>query len=315
VLNVGSFVATGFLLTGLWAVLPSVAVGPAWAVVALVLMEFNMPVLTLQCHLVSVAAFARLFFANFDFANLDGEQRLMTALTVIPVLLSHYFLWSRTHKRFYLYTAAILASVLARFEMGRVFTTTGWAFLMVALLYAGKRWKIRDLEWQSYALAAIAFGRCWSANFESPDMFAGFVGPVFVGSTVIAGLYIAQLLNDLDSRPRMYFSVLGSLLLAVLLYYQVSGNMLTVAWGAEGIVLMAAGFPLRDRVLRLSGMALLVLCIGKCGWDIRHLDIVPKILSLMGLGLILLGGSWVYTRFGDVLFGSARHEGEPRETV
>jgi len=301
VLDIATFIATGFLLTGLWALLPPVAVGPAWAAVALVLMEFDLPTLTLECHLVSIAAFARLFFGNFD-----EEQHLMTALTVVPVLLSHYFLWSHTKQRFYLYTAATLAAVLARFEMGRVLTTSGWAVLMVALLYAGRRLRIRDLSWQSYALAAMAFGRCWAAYFYSPDMFAGFAGPVFIGSTVIACLYAAQLLSDLDGHPRLYFSVLASLLLAVLLYDRVSGSLLTVAWGVEGIALLCAGFPLHDRVLRLSGMGLLMVCILKLFlWDLRHLDTLPRILSFIVLGLILVGVSWVYTRFREVLLGPA----------
>ena len=311
VLDIASFAGTGFLLTALWALLPPVAVGPAWAVVALVLIEFNRPALALQCHLASAAAFARLFFANFDDA-----QPANTALTVLPVLVSHYYLWSRSRKRFYLYSGAVLAAVLARFEMGRVFTATGWAALTVAYLYAGRRWKLQDLCWQSYALAAMAFARCWGANFYSPDMFAGFAGPVFVGSTVIVCLYAAQLLNDLDSQPRLYLSVLASTLLAVLLYYQVSGSMLTVAWGAEGIALLSAGFPLRDRVLRLSGMGLLMFCILKLFvWDLRHLDTLPRILSFMVLGLILVAVSWVYTRFREILFGAGGHDNVHREAV
>lgn len=213
---------------------------------ALVLFEFDLPVLTLQCHLVSVAAFARLFFANFD-----EDQRLMTALTVLPVLFSHYYLWTRTHKRFYLYTAAVLAAVLPRFEMGRVFTATAWAALTVALLYAGRRWKIQDLCWQSYALAAMAFGRCWSANFYSPEMFAGFAGPVLIGATVIGCLYAAQMLSDLDGRPRLFYSVLASLLLAVLLYYQISGSLLTVAWERKEPRSSLPASPARPRVAPL----------------------------------------------------------------
>jgi uncharacterized membrane protein len=299
VLDFGSFIATGFLLTGLWAVLPPVAVGPAWAVVALVLMEFDLPVLTLQCHLVSIAAFARLFFANFDEA-----KRLITALTVLPVLVSHYYLWSRTHKRFYLYTAAVLAAALPLFEMDRVFAATAWAALMVGYLYAGRRWKLQDLCWQSYALAVMAFATCWGANFYSPQMFAGIGRPVLVGATVIGCLYAAQLLSDLDGRPRLFYSLLATSLLAVLLYDQVSGNMLTVAWGIEGIALLAAGFPLRDRVLRLSGMALLMFCIFKLFlFDLRNLETLWRILSFMALGLILVAVSWVYTRFKDVLVG------------
>ncbi len=292
VLDIASFTGTAFLLTALWALLPQVAVGPAWAAVGLVLVELDVPVLRLQGHLAAGAAFTRLFFANFEV-----PERLVT---VAPVLLSHYYLWSRTHKRFYLYGAAILGAVLLRFEMGQVFTASGWAAMALALFYAGRRWNLQDLRLQSYALAAMAFARCWSTNFFSPEMPAGLGGPVLVGSTVIACLFAAQLLGDLNSNPRLYFSLLGSALLAILLCFQVSGSVLTVAWGIEGIALLATGFPLRDRVLRLSGMALLVTCVLKLFvWDLRHLDTLPRILSFLALGLILVTVSWIYTRFRE----------------
>ena len=95
-------------------------------------------------------------------------------------------------------------------------------------------------------------------------------------------------------------STAGTFFVALLIWVQVSGSVLTVAWGAEGVVLLAAGFPLRDRVLRLSGLSLLMLCTGKLFlWDLRQLDIVPRIISFLVLGLILLGVSWVYTRFRE----------------
>jgi hypothetical protein len=49
--------------------------------------------------------------------------------------------------------------------------------------------------------------------------------------------------------------------------------VLTVAWGAEAVVLLAAGFTLRDRVLRLSGLALFLICTLKLFfWDLRNLE-------------------------------------------
>ena len=49
----------------------------------------------------------------------------------------------------------------------------------------------------------------------------------------------------------------------MLLFNEVSGGMLTVAWGIEGIALLLAGFPLRDRVFRLTGLALFLICVLK----------------------------------------------------
>jgi uncharacterized membrane protein len=52
--------------------------------------------------------------------------------------------------------------------------------------------------------------------------------------------------------------------------------------------------------LRISGLALLLACILKLfAWDLRHLETVPRIFSFIALGLILVGVSWVYTRFRE----------------
>jgi uncharacterized membrane protein len=71
-----------------------------------------------------------------------------------------------------------------------------------------------------------------------------------------------------------------------------------VAWGIEGVALLGSGFPLRDRALRLSGLALLLGCILKLFlWDLRHLETLARIFSFLALGLFLVGVSWIYTRF------------------
>jgi uncharacterized membrane protein len=152
------------------------------------------------------------------------------------------------------------------------------------------------LRWQSYAVAALAFARCWYTNF------AGAAEPVLAGAAVIACFYAAQLLTARGGRPRLFYSLLATALATVLLYYEVAGSLRTVAWGIEGVALLASGFPLRDRVPRLSGLALLLACILKLFvWDLRHLETLPRILSFIVLGLILVGVSWIYTRFRDLV--------------
>ena len=91
-------------------------------------------------------------------------------------------------------------------------------------------------------------------------------------------------------------------LLTIVLFHEVSGALLTVAWGGEGVALLIAGFPLRDRTLRLSGLALFLVCILKLFlYDLRYLETLPRILSFIVLGLILVSVSWFYTRFRDQL--------------
>ena len=283
--DAGSLVGTGLAMVALWALLPAAAVGPAWAALAIVLTEFRVPVLRLEGALVSAAAFARLWMTN-----LDTAQRL---LTVAPVAASHYYLWWRTRWRLYLYPAGILGGALIYYQAGQRYVAPGWALGTVALFLAGRQWDLPDLRWQSYALAAGAFGTCCAWNF-APD------GPVLPAAIAVACLYGVQLFAERGGQPRLYFSALAALLLAALLYFRVSGSLLTVAWGFEGIGLLIAGFPLADRNQRIGGLALLTFCILKLFvWDLRHLDTLPRILSFIALGLILVAVSWIYTRFRE----------------
>jgi uncharacterized membrane protein len=76
--------------------------------------------------------------------------------------------------------------------------------------------------------------------------------------------------------------------------------MLTVSWGLLGVALLGSGFAARERVLRLQGLVLLLICILKLFfYDLRNLETLYRILSFVALGLILLAVSWIYTRFRD----------------
>jgi uncharacterized membrane protein len=129
-----------------------------------------------------------------------------------------------------------------------------------------------------------------------PDISAA----VWTTCAAIACFYAAQLVSQRDGYRRLYFSLLATTLLTLLLYYRISGSLLTMACGIQGVILLASGFPLRDRVLRISGLALLLACILKLFvWDLRHLETLPRIFSFIVLGVILLAVSWIYTRFRE----------------
>ncbi|MBZ5585274.1 MAG: DUF2339 domain-containing protein, partial [Acidobacteriia bacterium] len=160
------------------------------------------------------------------------------------------------------------------------------------LLVCAARWIARPaLQWQSYAVAAVALAQCFGLNLWGPDA-------VPAAGAAAACFYAAQLLSPREREQRLYYSLLASGLTAAVLFDEVSGSVLTIAWGVQGLTLLAAGFPLRDRVLRLSGLALLLFCILKLFiYDLGYLETLPRIFSFIALGLILVGVSWIYTRF------------------
>lgn len=279
VVAIASTAGTGFAMAAAWVLLPAYAVAPAWMALALVLSAFDTPAIRLQTHGLGLAAMALVFGEN-----LQAPHR-MPAITA--VLLAHYFLAWRTRQRLYLYSAAALAAVLMHYEVGRDYIAAAWAAFGLALLCVGRRWKLVDLGWQSCALAALAFAQCWAIGVEG-------------AAPVIACLYAAQILSERGTPARTYFSVLATALITLVPHYHVEGSLRTVVWGGEGVVLLGSGFPLRDRVLRISGLALLLGCILKLFvWDLRHLETMPRILSFIVLGLFLVGVSWIYTRFRE----------------
>jgi hypothetical protein len=143
-----------------WNVLPAPMVALAWAAISLALFETRFK---RQGEAMALAAFARLFFANFDTA-----QRLLTAT---PVVALQYYLYLHG-RRWFVYTGAIAAATLIRFEAGRLYAVLGWSAMFVVCQYLGARRENKDLRYQAYLLAAITFVHCWVTNFYEPAVFA-----------------------------------------------------------------------------------------------------------------------------------------------
>jgi uncharacterized membrane protein len=91
---------------------------------------------------------------------------------------------------------------------------------------------------------------------------------------------------------------LASIMTTALLQDFVSGRRLTLAWGAEAFVFLGAGIGLQRRQLRLTGLLLFALCLGKLFfYDFSQLDTLSRIASFIVLGLLLIAASWAYSRF------------------
>ncbi len=176
----------------------------------------------------------------------------------------------------------------------------GWAFYALALLAAGLRWSKPQICGLSCALAIVSYSWWAVILLASQGAMPVALSALLSCAGTIACFYGAQLLAPRNHIIRLYQSLLATTLTSLLLYDQISGRMLTIAWAIQGVTLLAAGFPLRARILRLSGLVLLLLCILKLFvYDLSYLDTLPRIFSFLVLGMILVAVSWVYTRFRD----------------
>jgi hypothetical protein len=143
-------------------------------------------------------------------------------------------------------------------------------------------------------IAVLAFSSALLEDADRPHLW--------ISIPCVAGFYVAQFIAKRcgGQRSPVFYSMMATFLLSALLYGSVSGGLLTVSWGLQSLGLLGAGFSLRERVLRLQGLVLLLVCILKLFlYDLRNLETLYRILSFMALGLILLGVSWIYTRFRE----------------
>jgi len=328
--DVTTATATGCFVGLLWQILPVPVVAIGWGVVALALFEISALAgdswLRKQAHLVAALAFFRLPIANFAMEEKTAglSHRL---LTVFPMAFLFQHIWFKlrsetSDSRLYLYPAPILIAALLRFELGLMTVVVGWGIMVAVLVWLGRFFRVPDLRWQGYALGLATFFRCWSTNFISPEtvpLVADTYGRIVTGGFVIIAFYVTQFilprsqklaaesavdpsLGAGDMQARVGVSLLATVLLTLLVYFEVSGGMFTVALGVEAVLLLLSGFGMRDRTLRYSGIFILLGCILKLMiLDLRHLPTHYQIISFCLVGALLLAVSWFYSRYRDEL--------------
>ena len=94
------------------------------------------------------------------------------------------------------------------------------------------------------------------------------------------------------------FVVFATLLITALLDKEVSSKWLTLAWGLQGIAILGGGFLLKHKVYRICGLSVLSLtCLRLVFVDMAGIETVYRIIACIFLGLVLLGASFVYSKF------------------
>jgi uncharacterized membrane protein len=285
-----SIVTVATLAALLWRLVPGDWLGVAWLGLAVVLLELgllNLPrEFRLEAYLVALLGVVRVI--GFD---MDSKLTLISSALVYVIAFRSTKDDSTSPARFYTFPAALflLAGLAAILPVRAI--SPAWALVALALLEV----PAKGFEIQALLVSAAVFIRCIAFDFDSPDTMLSVV-------PVIACYSIALVRRDRASFARRCYVLATAALTAALIWHEVSGSMLTIAWGLEGVALLAAGFPLRERILRLSGLAVLMICIGKLFvWDLRNLDTLPRIFSFVILGALLVAVSWIYTRFRETV--------------
>jgi uncharacterized membrane protein len=146
-------------------------------------------------------------------------------------------------------------------------------------------------------LYALAYGR---RVFTGAEGSSPLEAPPREGEAVVSGGGIDGLAAALDRSAAPVLFAAATFLLSWFLLFEVAGRWLTVAWGLQGVALLATGFVLRARRVRFTGLALLGVCIAKLLlYDVAELEMIFRIFSFITLGALLLLVSFAYSRYRE----------------
>jgi len=201
----------------------------------------------------------------------------------------------------------------------------GWALQAVVLTYLATQASREEAPYGSNAerllLAAgaylgLAFGHALVFEIQPSAILTGVesLGDALIGlgACAAAALYGRYALRDFDPSLSQGCEISGASALFYLASVTIvdtfgvtaSGEsrqagqvLLSAFWTLSGLAAVVYGL-LRDvKRLRLAGLALLALAIAKVyTYDLAELEEISRVLSFVGLGLLLLVGAFAYQR-------------------
>ena len=214
-------------------------------------------------------------------------------------------------------TATITAIIW--FAASNEAVATGLAALVLILLAVA--WQLRHQVFlhQAFVMLGLTAFRLGARNFFllKDPVYSALTYSIVALALVLAGLPLAFLIRrtleaSKDARQAGWWSALVSrpeqpvffvtlALTAVLLYLEMSGGMVTLAWAAEGVLAFILALGVKERSFRLAGLALIMFCVVKIPWDTWQFHDSRRYLSWIGVGLILFVVSFLYGKNKEAL--------------
>jgi hypothetical protein len=220
-------------------------------------------------------------------------------------------------------TTAIVA--LLRFQLVEEWVVTAWAALVVVLFAAAWLLKREMFLHQGMLLTVATFARGVTHNLFGSGYFSE---GDWKGRYAVVGAAVALLLASLafafplrrrfgaaenatgarrillaiTRRPEQLQFFAPVLLLFLMLALKMRAGMVTVSWGIEGLLIILLALALKERSFRLTGLGLLLLCVGKIiVMDVWGLQARDRYITLIIVGSALLLVSYLYSRYRETI--------------
>ena len=334
--------ASSLLALLAWYELRPVSVADAWLAGGLVLFELGLArkklSLRLQGYTLFAASFLRIFFVNLNAAGNPGEIS-PRFYTTVPLALGFFYTYWRLYESsqglveserklraadISCWLGTITFAALMRFELEADWVASAWAALAFGLLAIAWSSERRVFLYQGLMVAVGVLFRTVLHNFYERSYFPA---PGWESRWITVGISVAlllaallfafqlrkkneesvetglvRLLQGIVRRPEQLLFFIAVGLLTVLLATEMRHGMVTLSWGLEGLAVFVLALWLGERSFRLTGLGLLLLCVGKILLvDVWRLDPRDRYLTFIVLGAALLLVSFLYTRNREAL--------------
>lgn len=316
--------------------LQSLHVALGWVLFGLALFEcgiflksFN---LRLQAYVVFATALLRVFLVNVHASPHD------MVLNTLPLAAIFYYTYWRAEtnrgdllakdKKFvaadlaYFGTVTVATVLYCRLDAGWV--GAGWAIfalLLIAMAWAAKH---NVLLHHSLLLAIAVLVRAVIFDLPQPVIqdvplmdsrsFQIIVASAALFACMAFGFPLRRRLEAeqgsggfLDSlafvrRPEQVFFFVPLAMVTALIARDVTQGRVTMAWGVEAVVVFSFALLVGERSFRLTGLGLLLLCVGKIVLlDVWRQDKSDRFTTFIILGIALLLVSFLYTRYSETI--------------
>ena len=213
-----------------------------------------------------------------------------------------------------------MVAVLTALTLDGLQLVLAWSLEVVALAGIGRR--TGDRVAGVGALAFLALAATHALAYEAPpvSLVTGLAEPaaaVAALAAVAACLVVQAAWAEEGSRAQTVLRALAALTLlylastvvvtpfesdsavdsALLSAHQQGQMVLSVFWALVGVGTMVVGLRRDLGVVRTAGLALLGVAVGKVFlFDLATLTSLYRVVSLVGLGLLLLGGALTWQR-------------------
>jgi hypothetical protein len=298
-LSVLSFVASVFAVAAVYAYVPGHAVAVVLALFVAWLSGtgklFSISEMVYEAHWVAAVAFLQVIASE---SSLEGSwkhvpQRVLAFASVAALLyLSSRFVrlsdtaGKAVFSAAYAWAATSLLTLLIWFQAMDWAVAVLWIGLALALSLAAQVLKRNDFRWQAFVLVLLAAVRALWSNFELTESFHSISYRLISVSVIALGIYLLARWAPITALRPVY-TVVGTLLLALLTYKETAAPWTAVAWISLAFILCLASRWWKDRPLLWQTHVLAVLALG---WTL-YTNFAPQYrhskLQLLTVGIIV----------------------------